>query len=156
MILRLVAALGLYWSVFVPAWAQPEALNEILERSTPPAGVVFELVESDRTALEHLIPQVTRHVETLRERFPGLPIAVVSHGNEQFALERERAEEYSPLHREVERLTGEGEVPVHVCGAYAQMHGVDEEDFPDYVDVAPSGPAQIRNYEELGYVRIRF
>ena len=25
------------------------------------------------------------------------------------------------------------------------------EDFPGYVDVAPSGPAQIRSYRELGY-----
>jgi hypothetical protein len=28
------------------------------------------------------------------------------------------------------------------------------EDFPDYVDVAPSGPAQINQYRELGYVVI--
>lgn len=130
-------------------------VDHLLERSEPPPGVVFELVESDRDALEHLIPEVSRYVEALRDRFPGLPIAVVTHGNEQFGLERGRADELSGMHSEVQRLTGEADVSVHACGAYAQMHGVDEDAFPDYVDVAPSGPAQIRNYEELGYVRVR-
>lgn len=156
MSLRRVAVLALFTLITAAARAESEApIAEILERTEAPAGVVFELVESDRDALRHLIPQVRRHVEALRERFPGLPIAVVSHGNEQFGLARERAGELSGLHEEVQRLTGEAEVPVHVCGAYAQMHGVDEEDFPEYVDVAPAGPAQIRNYEQLGYLRVQ-
>jgi hypothetical protein len=40
---------------------------------------------------------------------------------------------------------------VHVCETHAGWYGVTAEDFPDYVDVAPTGPGQINLYQELGY-----
>ena len=43
------------------------------------------------------------------------------------------------------------DVPVHVCETHAGWYGVTAEDFPDYVNVAPTGPGQVRLYEELGY-----
>ena len=44
---------------------------------------------------------------------------------------------------------------MHACGTYAGWQGIAAEDFPDYIDVVPSGPQQIREYEERGYVRVR-
>ena len=32
-----------------------------------------------------------------------------------------------------------------------RLYDVTAEDFPDYVDVAPTGPGQVNLYRELGY-----
>ena len=43
------------------------------------------------------------------------------------------------------------DVPVHVCATHASWYGVSPEDFPEYVNVAPTGPGQIQLYLELDY-----
>ena len=40
---------------------------------------------------------------------------------------------------------------MHVCETHASWYRVTAEDFPDYVDVAPTGPGQVRLYEEMDY-----
>ncbi|MFZ5557737.1 MAG: hypothetical protein ACOZDY_13635 [Pseudomonadota bacterium] len=127
----------------------------LLERDRPPPGVVFEIVSGDARALEWAVPRVSGYAERLRARFPALPIAVVTHGNEQFALQSDAQQSFIDLHRRVQELSTRENVPVHICGTYAGMRGVAPEAFPKYVDVAPSGPAQIRGYRELGYVLVR-
>ncbi len=52
--------------------------------------------------------------------------------------------------QQVQALVAE-DVPVHVCETHAGWYGVSAEDFPDYVDVAPTGPGQVALYQELGY-----
>lgn len=128
---------------------------ELLERGRPPAGVVFEIMSADERALDWALPQVNGYAERLRERFPGLSIAVVTHGNEQFALRADSGPRFAELHEQVRALRARRDVPVHICGTYADMRGVGPESFPAYVDVAPSGPSQIRGYQELGYERVR-
>ncbi len=43
----------------------------------------------------------------------------------------------------------------HVCGAYARMHNVSEDEFPEYINVSAHGPEQIKDYQALGYIVIR-
>lgn len=131
-----------------------EEIERILRMEAPP-GVVFEIVSGDREGLSWAIPAVSRYARQLREKFPALPIAVVSHGREQFALMSEKRPRYSQLHVDVRKLVKQEDIPVHVCGTYAGWNNVSEEEFPDYVDVAPAGPVQIEQYVELGYVRVR-
>jgi intracellular sulfur oxidation DsrE/DsrF family protein len=57
------------------------------------------------------------------------------------------------VHKTVQSLVA-SDVPVHVCGTHASWKGVSADDFPDYIDVAPAGPTEIRNYQEMGYVLI--
>ena len=54
-------------------------------------------------------------------------------------------------HQLVQSLVNNDTVDFHVCGTHASWFDVMPEDFPDYVDVAPAAPAQIRHYEDLGY-----
>ena len=122
----------------------------LLSADQPPDGVVFEIIENDQ-GLRWAIPQIVGYSERLRERFPDLSIAIVSHGREEFALQRRQAEAFAKVHELVEGLSRQQDIPLHVCGTHAGWYGVGAEDFPAYVDVAPSGPAQIRAYEELGY-----
>ena len=138
-------------SAQVSANAQVDAL---LSGDEAPGGIVFEIVESEDDALEVLLPLVRQAVERIRDRFPDTEFAVVSHGSEEFALQRQYQQEYVPIHRQVKSLV-EDEVPVHVCETHASWYGVTPEDFPDYVDVAPTGPGQISLYRELGYQLIR-
>ena len=149
--------LALLWACFlVPAGAATTTLEQVLGAASPPSGVVFEIVEGDEDALSALLPRVREAIAQLRARFPDIELAVVSHGGEQFALQTRYREEYASVHEDVQALASDA-VPLHVCGTHASWYGVTPEDFPAYVDVAPTGPAQIRQYQELGYelVRIR-
>lgn len=131
-----------------------EELNYILKMETPPLGVVFEVVEGDADALEWAIPQVVKFSKQLRDKFPDIAIAVVTHGKEQFGLVKTAAKENKEVHKVVKSLVQNQDIPVHVCGTHASWYGKGEEDFPDYVDVTPAGPTQIANYEDMGYEKI--
>ena len=132
-----------------PLWANAD-VDRLLTQSTPPEGVVFEIVEADEDALETLIPKVQQAINRIRARFPQTEFAVVSHGREEFALQTQYREEYDEVHQQVQSLVAD-DVPVHICETHAGWYGVTAEDFPTYVDVSPTGPGQIRLYEELGY-----
>lgn len=148
-------ALTLLLTLLTSGLAQAaDEIRTLLQSDKPPAGVVFEVLEGSGDALQWAIPRIADYAKRLRDRFPGLDIAVVSHGKEQFALQKRRRAEYREVHQGVQSLLGD-EVQVHVCGTHAGWYGVTAEDFPDYVDVAAAGPAQINDYKQLGYVLIR-
>ena len=134
--------------------AQPE-VDRLIEAAGPPAGVVFEIVEGEEDALGWALPKVAELSERLRARFPDLSIVVVTHGREQFGLLASRADgPLAQLHAEAQALRGL-DIGLHVCGVHAGWDGHVPEDFPDYVDVAASGPAQINDYVNLGFELIR-
>jgi intracellular sulfur oxidation DsrE/DsrF family protein len=100
-------------------------VEQLLAQSQPPFGVVFEIVEADEAALEHLL-------------------------REEFALQIQNQGEYAEIHSQVQSLVSE-EVPVYVCETHASWYGVSAEDFPDYVNVAPTGPGQVSLYQDMDY-----
>ncbi len=129
-------------------------LRVICDLDDAPPGVVFEVVGWDPTALKHVIPQVTVYAERLRARFPDLPVAVVTHGSEQFSLLASEKGDYEDLHAQVQALSGEQDVAVHVCGNHASWRGKTAGDFPDYVDVAVAAAEKMGEYRGLGYLVI--
>ncbi|MBV2089643.1 MAG: DsrE family protein [Candidatus Thiodiazotropha sp. (ex Ctena orbiculata)] len=129
-------------------------IERLLKAEEEPAGVVFEILEDDDDALGWALPKVAKLSARLRERFPDLAIAVVTHGREQFALLANEADGLlAPIHEDARQLQTD-EIDLHVCGTHASWDGYTPEDFPDYIDVSPSGPAQIRDYQNLGFVLI--
>ncbi|MES9945516.1 MAG: DsrE family protein [Candidatus Thiodiazotropha sp.] len=129
-------------------------VDRLLEADEEPAGVVFEIIEDDDDALGWALPKIAELSARLRKRFPELPIAVVTHGREQFGLLADEAEGLlAPIHDQAQQLRDE-EIDLHVCGVHAGWDGYTPEDFPAYVDVSPSGPAQIHDYQNLGFVLI--
>ena len=144
--------LVLLWGSAFAGTAQD--VDAIIARKDAPLGVVFEIVQNRETALDFAIPQVKDYAQRLRARFPQLKIALVTHGREQFALLKDNAGKYSDIQSGVRALVKDQDVAVHVCGTHASWYEKHPEDFPDYIDVAPSGPVQIKNYRELGYVLI--
>ncbi len=125
-------------------------VDRILAMRVPPFGVVFEIVESRADALSWAVPEVNRQIQRLRAKFPQIGIAVVTHGREQFALLTSERGKYQAVHETIEALV-KSDVPVHVCATHAGWRGKTEADFPDYVDVTPAGPTEIRNYQAMGY-----
>lgn len=130
-----------------------DEVEQLLQSPDAPFGVVFEIVERDGDALDWALPAVQDYVRRLRQRFPDIGLAVVSHGREEFALLQSRRADKPGLHQTVQALVEE-DVPVVVCGTHASWLDKRPEDFPDYVEVAPAGPTAIRNYEAMGFRRI--
>ena len=149
----LLPLLGLFCLSLAHAGSQQE-IDRLLAQADAPFGVVFEIAEGDGKALQWAIPAVNRYVQQLRKQFPDIGLAVVSHGKEEFGLMKSRQQENVQVHKTVQSLVA-SDVPVHVCGTHASWKGKSADDFPDYVDVAPAGPTEIRNYEAMGYVLIK-
>jgi len=131
---------------------QPE-IDRLLAQKDAPFGVVFEISEGSGDALQWAIPAVNRYVKQLRKKFPDIGLAVVSHGVEEFGLMKDKQKKNAAVHKTVQSLVA-SDVPVHVCGTHASWKGVSADAFPDYIDVAPAGPTEVRNYQAMGYVLI--
>ena len=82
-----------------------------------------------------------------------MPIALVSHGYEQFALTKAAAKKHPALHKDIRALVADN-IDVHVCGTHASWHDVAPEDYPQFIDVTHAGPAQINDYLNTGYVQL--
>jgi intracellular sulfur oxidation DsrE/DsrF family protein len=132
-------------------YPETEEVKAIIAAASPPVGVLFNVLEYDEEALEWMVPRIKHYVALLRKRYPELPIVVVSHGDEMFALQSSEEGLYGDVHRQVRHLVEELGVTFHVCGTYARANGVDAGDFPRYVDVVPLATSQISDYRELGY-----
>lgn len=146
----LVFVINLFFLSCVHADNQSE-IDKILKQESAPLGIVFEIVESDKSALTWSIPRVKKYSDMLRERFPDIEISVVSHGGEQFGLVRSEIKQNSKIHRLVESLVKQDDIPVQVCGGHASWYDVKKDDYPDYIEVTPSGPTAISNYVDMGY-----
>jgi len=148
--LAIASLLGLSLTAF----GRDYTLNEVLGMPSEPDGVVIEIVTGDAAGLIWALPRAKDYIKQLRARFPELPVAVVTHGREQFALSRKNQMASEAAHNNVRSLIEDSKVPVHVCATYAGWRGMTEEDFPDYVNVSASGPAQVNDYKAVGYLLI--
>ena len=129
-------------------------LDRLFAGSEAPDGVVFEIIAWQDNTWDWAAPLLRRHVERLRASYPRLQMALVSHGAELFDLSRHAGLRQQPAIRELARLSAEG-LEIHVCGEYAARKRLGTRDFPDFVDVAASGSAQLADYIKLGYAHIR-
>ena len=139
-------------SLSFPVSAKGTSLKEILAMPEAPEGVVIEIVTGDNAGLTWAIPRAQDYIKQLRQRFKDLPISIVTHGSEQFALSKKNQTTNQSSHTAVRSLIQDSNVQVHVCGTYAGWRGLSAEDFPDYVDVAAAGPAQVNDYIAVGYL----
>lgn len=128
-------------------------IDPVLTAEQAPPGVVFEIATGKSDSLNWALPQIKTYIAQIRQRFPEIPIAIVTHGREMFALQNNKRNTATPVHQLTQELVRDG-VNLHVCGTYAGYKGLSEEDFPEYVNVAAAGPAQINDYVAVGYLRI--
>lgn len=130
-----------------------QQVADLLTEDKAPDGVVFELIGNEGDYLLNALEKVKTYKDQLRKKFPEVDIAVVSHGAEQFNLTRNNQSIAKEAHSQVQRLVA-ADVPVHICETHASWRGVTPEDFPDYITVSSTGPAQIEQYQQLGYILV--
>ena len=147
----LLVLIGLFLAQTACSRSDEARPQKILSSSEPPVGVVFEIASGDDDGLRWAIPMVQSYAKELREKFPGIELAVVSHGEELFQLTRDNRQYFAETHKQVQSLVEDQDIEVHVCGNYAASSGINEDEFVDYVDVAERGPAQVRAYKNAGY-----
>lgn len=130
--------------------ANEDEVNLLLDTKTAPVGVVFEVVSWDEAYLKTALDAFEKYQKQLKEKFPEIKLAIVTHGNEQFSLTEENKKKYQNTHKQVQRIT-DSDAPIHICAGHARMRAIDVDTFPEYVSVSASGPAEIENYQSLGY-----
>ena len=153
---RIFTLLLLWLGGFTPALSgdyQHPQVKRMIDSGKAPDGVVFELISWDEKTWTWAAPMLKDLRRQLQSRFADIDVVVVSHGGEQFQLTREREQEQPEAIAELASLSEEG-VSVHVCGTHSSWQDVDESAYLDFVDVSPSGPAQINDYIKLGYEHI--
>ncbi|MCW8853420.1 MAG: DsrE family protein [Gammaproteobacteria bacterium] len=128
-------------------------IETLLKSDKAPEGIVFEIINRNVLFLNWAMPEVAKQSERLRKKFPDLDIAVVSHGREMFALTAVKQSENLNLKTQVDSLVSQ-QIPVYVCGTYAERKGVSDAEFPENIRVAAEGPSQIKDYINLGYTHI--
>jgi len=137
------------------AGSDSEKIQTILASDKAPSGVVFEIAMADPDALRWAIPRIKQYAVSLRKKFPNLELAVVTHGREQFALQKGVSAKYRKVQKQVEQLSKSDDIPVHVCQTFAAWNDVEPEDFPEYITVSATGPQQVNDYLSLGYTLIK-
>ncbi len=128
-------------------------VDALLAADPEPEGVVFEIITWQDNAWDWAAPMLSDLTKQLRNRFPDLDIALVSHGNELFDLALEQKNQSRPAMQSLQNLSDDN-VDIHVCGSFAKYKHLGPDDFLAFVDVSPSGPAQINDYIKLGFTRI--
>lgn len=134
---------------------EAQGVRKVLQQKEPIVGVVFEIVGGDSDSLQRAIKRIKTYSEQLHQVHADLLITVVTHGYEQFTLTKAKDAEHPELHQQVQSIVKDDRIAIEVCGTFADMMEVAHDEFPDYVDVVPQGPAQIQSYEHEGYVIIQ-
>ena len=133
--------------------AQYPEIDEILASDTAPDGIVFEVISWDKKTWTWAAPLLKELREKLLQKFPGLDVAVVSHGAEQFQLTKKEAPAQPLAIKTLQGLSDQG-VNIYVCGTHSSWQDISTDSYIDIIDVSPSGPAQINDYIKLGYTKI--
>jgi intracellular sulfur oxidation DsrE/DsrF family protein len=129
-------------------------LDEILHlvnESENSQGVLLHTREYDEDAYIWVAPRLEYYVSLLRERYPEIPLIVISHGDEMRSLTVGNKTNYPDIHQTIQGLVEKHQVEFQVCASFANYNDIDVSEFPDYIQVIPSAPAAFTDYRELGF-----
>ncbi len=128
-----------------------EQIEAMINSKQGPAGVVFEIVGGDANSLKAAIIRIESYIEKIKFQFPATKFIVISHGVEQFSLLTENEIEHPKLHKQIQRLVKDDQIPLQVCGSFAGMMDIEDKEFQSFIEVVDSAPAQIEYYKYKGY-----
>jgi intracellular sulfur oxidation DsrE/DsrF family protein len=140
--------------VGVTAEFRNSEVDQLIQRNEIPEGVVFELITFEDDTWKWVAPMLESLTSQLRQKFPEIEIALVSHGGEMFDLAERENRHNQPEIKQLASISDSG-VDIHVCGNFASYQQLGDDDFLKFVDVAPSAPAQLNDYQNLGFELIR-
>ncbi|MFT5503564.1 MAG: intracellular sulfur oxidation DsrE/DsrF family protein [Gammaproteobacteria bacterium] len=131
-----------------------QQVDQIIQSGEMPDGIVFELITFEDDAWSWAAPMIESLASGLRQKFPEVEIALVSHGSEMFDLATQENRHDQPAIKQLASISESG-VDIHVCGGFASYQQLGDDDFLKFVDVAPSAPARLNDYLNLGFELIR-
>ena len=129
------------------------SVDNLITANNEPDGVVFEIITWEDNTWDWAAPLLQSLTEQLRAKYPGLDIALISHGNELFDLASKNADRSRAAMNTLQNLS-DNNVDIYVCGDFAKYKHLGTGDFLPFVDVAPSGPAQLQDYIHLGFEHV--
>jgi len=135
-------------------FSKASQIEDILTLNEEPPGVVFELIESTGYAWTWAAPKIRSYVSQLREKFPNIDLAIVSHGREQFSLTKKSTSSITEEVSILQNINKQDSVDISVCGSHSLWFNVSRENYLPFINVAESGPALINDYKNLGYINI--
>jgi len=138
-----------------PAVSMADAVDRLLAKPEVPKGVVFELVTAEESNWQVALPFIQNAIKKIRGKYPQLPVAIVSHGLEQFALLQKNQQTQVKTHKGIQSLMKDN-VTIEVCGTFSEWNGYDNKDFPEYVSIVDQGPVAVDIYRQQGYAVIIF
>ncbi len=134
---------------------QHATVNKIISLNSEPEGVVFELSEYDNNAWDWASEMINSLSKQLKDKYPNIDIAIVSHGNEQFQLTQTNQGQNQHTISLLTNLVNNSNVDLHVCAVNSSWNNVPNDAYLDIVDVSESGPAKVNDYINLGYRLIK-
>jgi len=145
---------GVLPEVIIPDEPLQELKEVEWQIKCPPSGIVFTIREYDEDALKWVARRLDYYIYRIRRSHPEIPIAIVSHGDEMASLANKNIQKYPRLHKRIQYWKKMGNIDFQVCGIMANTLGLSNDDFPEYIDVVPFGPSQIKDYRKLGFKHI--
>jgi len=129
------------------------AVEALIAADSEPEGVVFEIITWEDNSWEWAAPMLQTATRQLRDRYPGIDIVLISHGNELFDLALKNNHPLKPAMQILQSLSEE-QVDFYVSGDYAKYKKLGTKDFLAFVDVSPSGATQLQDFINLGFSHI--
>lgn len=115
---------------------------------------VFDVVIHRRDEMERLLKRI-EDLENLIETREGTPeLALVLHGPEIDYFTSRNYDRYMSLVDRAATLDRKGVLDVKVCDTMIRSLGLEKENFPEFIDHVPYGPAEIKKLVEQGYVKM--
>jgi intracellular sulfur oxidation DsrE/DsrF family protein len=110
----------------------------------------------------HSADEIKALLERARDTYESVPvetrddlrIAMVLHGPDVEFFARRNYDQYRDIVDMAAQLDAFGLIDMKVCAASASSRGIDNDEFPPFIEIVPYGPAEISRLEEEGYIRL--
>jgi len=149
----LLVLLAIYQPFLQADDSRLDAVQALIVADAEPGGIVFEILTWEDNSWDWAAPMLQIATRQLRERYPGIEIVLISHGNELFDLALKNSQPANPAIKILQSLSDE-QVDFYVSEDYAKYKHLGTKDFLPFVDVSPSGTAQLQDFINLGFTHI--
>lgn len=136
--------------------------REVKESAPPPvqtSGFVdrdgrymFAIALHTPEAIDALLTRAEQLVIDDQKKDDRTGIALVLHGPEVEYFSNKNYERYKSLVDKAARLDANGTVEIKICQSQMRFLGIKNEEIPDFVELVPFAPDEIKRLERSGYV----
>ena len=130
-----------------PATDTPPALNEIPERT------VLDVSVHSIEGLKILFDRAEELAMAPRPKGEDASVVLVLHGPDVEFFSIKNYEKYKAIVDQAARLDAFDVVDVKICQTMMDVHGIERDDIPSFIEQIPFGPGEVERLEQEGYVR---